>query len=164
MVVETGAVVLGADSYVTISQADEYLAARGRDAEWAALTDTAKEARLIMATQYLDAAVRWRGVIVRDAQALGWPRFDVVDRESRAIASDVVPAPVRAATIEIAALGEVAVERTRAAISKTVGPISIDYADGVDVAQGPGRYAHALALVSGLATSTAAGSIRMVRA
>jgi len=164
LVVETGAGLANANSYATVAEADAYLRARARATAWDALDLETKAGRLVMATQYLDAAVRWRGVIVRDAQALGWPRSDAVDRESRAIASGVVPAPVRAATIEIAALGEVAVERTRVAISKTVGPISIDYADGVDVAQGPGRYAHALALVSGLATSTASGSIRAVRA
>ena len=164
LVAETGAVVSGANAYATVAQAAAYLADRAREAEWSTLTTGEKEGRLIMATQYLDASVRWRGAIVSSVQALAWPRFGVADAEGREIASDTVPAAVRAAVIEIAALGEVAVERTRVAISKTVGPISIDYADGVDVAQGPGRYAHALALVSGLATSTASGSIRAVRA
>jgi len=164
MIVEDGAGRADADSYCSLADANEYLAARGRDVAWGALTDEAKAGRLVMASGYLDAAVRWAGDIATGAQALGWPRANALDRDGRPLAVDAVPVAVRNAVIEIAQAGEVTTERSRSAVSETVGPISVDYADGHDVSQGAGRYAFALSLVSGLVRASAAGSVRMVRA
>ena len=164
LVVETGAGLSNANSYATVAQADAYLRARARAAAWDALDLETKAGRLVMATGYLDAAVRWAGEIATSAQALGWPRANALDRDGRPLAVDAVPVAVRNAAIEIAQAGELTTERSRSAVSETVGPISVDYADGHDVAQGAGRYAFALSLVSGLVRASAAGSVRMVRA
>ncbi len=164
MIVEDGAGRADADSYCSLADANEYLAARGRNATWATLTTGQKEGRLIMATAYLDAHCRWAGELMRSEQALGWPRADAMDKHGRVLSSAAVPAAVRNAAIEIAQAGEITTERTRAAISKTVGPISVEYADGYDVSQGPGRYAFALALVSDLVLGSVTNSIRLVRA
>lgn len=164
MIVEDGIGRADADSYCSVADADAYLAARGRNSAWDALTDPEKAGRLVMASGYLDAAVRWAGEIATSAQALGWPRANALDRDGRPLAVDAVPVAVRNAAIEIAQAGDVTTERSRAAVSETVGPISVDYADGHDVTQGAGRYSFALSLVSGLVRASASGSVRMVRA
>lgn len=164
LVVEDGTGLAGANSYVTLAQADTYLRARDRATTWDALDAQTKAGRLIMATAYLDAAVQWAGEINTSIQALGWPRTGAVDKHGRALASNAVPTAVAHAVIEIAQAGDITTERSRAATVKTVGPITVEYASESDVSQGPGRYAFALALVSDLVRASAAGAIRLVRA
>lgn len=164
LVVEDGTGLTGANSYATVAQADAYLRARRRATAWDALDTETKAGRLVMATAYLDAHCRWAGELMRSEQALGWPRADAGDKHGRVLSSAAVPAAVRNAAIEIAQAGEITTERTRAATSKTVGPISVEYADGYDVSQGPGRYAFALAMVSDLVLGSVTNSIRLVRA
>ena len=64
VVVETGAVTAGANSYASVAEATTYLTARAREAAWTAYTTPQKEGYLIEATAYLDAHVQWRGAVV----------------------------------------------------------------------------------------------------
>lgn len=164
LVLEDGTIVAGANSYASVAQADTYLRAQARAATWDTLDAATKVGRLIQASAYLDAHCRWRWVIVDTDQTLGWPRSGAIDRNSRTLGSDSIPTAVRDATIEVAMLGAITTERTRAAVSKTVGPISEAYADGSDVAQGVARYGYALAMVSDLVLGSPSNSLRVVRA
>lgn len=163
LVLEDGSIVAGANSYASIAQANSYLRAQARASDWDALDNVTKAGRLIAATAYLDAHARWCGTIVSDDQALGWPRSDAIDKHGRELADDEIPAAVRNAVIEIARVGEITTERSRAKLAVSVGPVSTRYAD-YDPTQGPGRYAFALALVSDLVIGSVTGSMRLVRA
>lgn len=163
LVVEDGTVVTGANSYATIAQANDYLRAHARASSWDTLDNATKAGRLIHATAYLDAHAYWRGTIVSDDQALGWPRSGAVDRHGRTLDDDAVPAAVRNAAIEIAADGAITTTRTRDKVAVTVGPISTTYAAG-NIEQGIGRYAFALSLVADLLVRSPTNSVRVVRA
>jgi hypothetical protein len=79
IVVETGAVVAGADSYVAVADADTYHANRGND-PWASLSTSLKEAALRKATAFIDGAyrLRWKGRRVNPIiQPLEFPRTGV---------------------------------------------------------------------------------------
>ena len=78
LVVEDGTGVTGADSYVSIAEADTYAAANGLTS-WASATAAAKEIALRQATRYVDTRYRFRGSRLGLRQPLEWPRGDVVD-------------------------------------------------------------------------------------
>ncbi len=61
IVIENGAGIPGAQSYVSTSYVDNYLSNRGRSAEngWSDLASSAKEHAVVTATQYIDT--RWGG-------------------------------------------------------------------------------------------------------
>ena len=79
LTVETGAIVSGAESYVSASDCDTYHSNRG-NTSWSSATTANKEAALRKATAYVDGRYRnrWKGCRV-DAliQPLEWPRANV---------------------------------------------------------------------------------------
>lgn len=81
LTIETGAIVSGADSYVSLVECDAYHTARG-NASWAG-TDTVKEQALRKACSYIDHryARRWKGIRTSPTQPLKWPRQRVVQYE-----------------------------------------------------------------------------------
>lgn len=74
-IVETGDIVPGANSYVSVDFADAYHSDRGNES-WSDLTTEEKQYALVRATDYLDQAYagRWKGEPLTDTQALAWPR------------------------------------------------------------------------------------------
>lgn len=76
--VETGLLITGATSYVTVDAADTFFEDRS-DSVWAAATEANKEAALIRASSYMQARYRmqWKGSRVDALQALDWPRRGV---------------------------------------------------------------------------------------
>ena len=116
LVIETGAGVPGADSYVDLAYALAYHAARN-NAAWASATDSVREAALRNATQYIDGKYnsRWKGVRINALQARQWPRLGVVLDTVRGssslydagfthglLPSDTVPDRVKQAVCELA--------------------------------------------------------------
>lgn len=81
LIVEDGTIVAGAESYISVADADLYFSNRG-NATWAALTTTVKEQLLRKGTDYLGQAyrLRWKGSRVSADQALDWPR-NYVERD-----------------------------------------------------------------------------------
>jgi len=69
-----------ADSYVTVNEADAYLAGHPDESEWTNLWGTEKESRLKMATRHVDSfrfksyPVVYRSMHYRNKQALKFPR------------------------------------------------------------------------------------------
>jgi len=90
IVVETGAIVAGANSYISVVDADAYFSARN-NTTWSALTTANKEAALLYATSWIDSRYSWPGIIVDDSQALSWPRLGAYDVDLRSIASTTIP-------------------------------------------------------------------------
>ena len=102
LIVETGAIIAGADSYVAATDCDTYHAARGNTA-WTG-TDAVKEYALRKAVAYLDGHYRNRlkGVMVDPInQLLAWPRYDVVI-DGVILASDTIPQKLKDAQCELA--------------------------------------------------------------
>ncbi|MRW82889.1 hypothetical protein GJ698_02140 [Pseudoduganella sp. FT26W] len=100
---ETGVGLPNAESYASVAAADARCAALGV-ADWAPRAEADKEVALRNATRFMLATyrTRWAGRRVYQAQALDWPRWNViVDRFP--VLSTVVPAEVVNACIDLAA-------------------------------------------------------------
>ena len=131
LIVETGAIITGAESYCTVDFATTYLANRGYTA-WDALDDTdAKEPALRKATDYMLAMFkgRWQGEIVDEDQALDWPRYDVVV-DGYEVDYTIVPEAVKRACAELAyraSTADLSPDLSQGVLSETVGQISVTY-------------------------------------
>src|SRR5690606_31374425 len=92
-----------ANSYVTLEEADEYVAGlAGPSARaWEQLDTDAKRRALLTATRRLDQE-DYAGRKASNAQALKWPRVGVRDEDGRVYPSDVVPEVVKNAQVELA--------------------------------------------------------------
>lgn len=103
LVVETGSVVEGAESYVDVAAADIYHANRGNTA-WAALNAASKEQALRKATAFIDGKyrLRWKGGRVTSIQPLCWPRWGVEDEEGFFIWNSTIPPRLKDAVCEAA--------------------------------------------------------------
>lgn len=91
-----------ANSFVTVDEANEYFALRPYSEAWTALTSSApdvakKQAALVTATRRIDEE-RFEGVKATTAQALKWPRVDVLDEDGVPYPSTAIPARVKEAT------------------------------------------------------------------
>lgn len=103
LVVETGAVVANANSYVTLAEANTYLEANIQVFDtWSALSTDDKNALLIWATRYLDQRARWNGYKTDEDSALRWPRTGVYDADNNAIGAHEIPTQLKQAVIEMA--------------------------------------------------------------
>lgn len=105
LTIETGAIVAGADSYVSAADATTYHVARG-NATWTG-TDAVKEAALLKAAAYLDGHYRnrWKGDRVEPAtQPMEWPRYGVCVSNAGGIFldSNVIPQRLKDAQCELA--------------------------------------------------------------
>lgn len=142
LIVEDGSGLPNAESYISVTDADTYFANRG-NAAWAALDTTTKEQSLRAATDYMSQTfrLRWVGMRVTITQGLDWPRawVPIVDSPSgyRAfpayLALDVVPAEVSRACAELAvrsSASELSPDLTTQVTRETVGPITVEYAQG----------------------------------
>ena len=78
LIVEDGTRVSGANSFVTVAEADAYFEAR-IDTTWTDADDEQKERALVLAADYMTQAWRllWNGSISDGTQALAWPRRGV---------------------------------------------------------------------------------------
>lgn len=104
LTVEDGSGVAGADSYISITDADTYFGARGNPSQWTSLGMEEKEAFLRVAATFEDGAYQWKGHRKTTMQGLDWPREEVVDDEGDAVADDVVPRNVIYAQAELGLL------------------------------------------------------------
>ena len=79
-----------ANSYISVSDADDILAGRLSTENWDNLSTTDKEALLVQATNRLDAE-RYAGLKGIRGQSLQWPRQLVTDRDSYVYNNDEFP-------------------------------------------------------------------------
>lgn len=121
LVVEDGTGLAQADSYISVEQADLYMASMGHEA-WSTATQADKEKALLQATQYVDSRYRYKNQPLKSEQSLEWPRVGL-------------PWPIKRvldATCELAIRALTAslytdVAPTDAVKSETIGPISTVY-------------------------------------
>lgn len=134
IVVETGAIIAGANSYISRADATTYHAAMNNTA-WATLTTAQMDGALLYAAQWLDGRYMWPGTPVSDDQTMSWPRMGAYDSELRRIASSTIPQPVKDAQCEFAlAHASVALntpaDRGGAVDYAKVDDIAVSFADG----------------------------------
>lgn len=139
---ETGAGSPTANSYCSVSFADDYHVKKKRTAAtWAALSTQNKQYRLVEATEIIDreCAEKWAGVQAHlrpTEQRLYWPRYDVYDGDGQYIDSETIPEELKAATAELAFRleekdldKEFSKEISSASVGQ--GAVSVSYKDGV---------------------------------
>lgn len=99
------ALVKGTNSYVTVGEADTYLADRIDVTAWTSTSSTRKAQALVTATSYLDG-LNWLGTAVSADQPLAFPRVvEVFDPRAGTVISldgSTVPSRITKATIELA--------------------------------------------------------------
>ena len=141
LIVETGAGLANADSYISLADAATYHANMGNGAWPALASDDLREQALRRATSYMSQAYRgrWKGMRTSITQALDWPRYDVqLDDVSFGcwpawLPWNVVPTEVRNACAELAlraAAGDLSPDLERTIQQETVGPITTIYSEG----------------------------------
>lgn len=126
------AIIVGTDSYASVSEADLYWANRA-NSTWSAASVADKEKGLRFATEYIDGSYdgRWIGEHPGSAsQVLAWPRNGAIDSEGRIVTG--IPQRVADATARLAldALTDFlsAAEDRAGRISRTaVGPLEVSY-------------------------------------
>lgn len=103
-VVEDGTGLVNANSFTSISFADDYFTDRGETRWTEEACDEEKQVALILATDYLDLKYQYLGISkVPEIQALSWPREGVVSRSNFTVVdSDSVPVGIQRAAAEIA--------------------------------------------------------------
>jgi hypothetical protein len=102
LIIEAGAGLPSADSYASVAAADARCVALGVT-DWAPRSESEKEVALRRATQFMLANYRkrWAGRRVYQAQALDWPRWNVVV-DDFPVLSTIVPVEVVNACIDLA--------------------------------------------------------------
>lgn len=102
--VEDGTGMTDATSYVSLVEADNYMADTPPSLTllWAPLADADKERLLMYATRVLDQRTTWKGLKVVNASSLRWPRSGVRDCDGLPVAENVVPRYVKSVVCELA--------------------------------------------------------------
>lgn len=109
-------------TYASISQADAFFAAR-RNMTWAALSDDEKQARLLLASDYLDAAYRFKYAKTDHKQTRQFPRNGMTD----------IPPEIKQAVMILAGdmgfSGSLTAAKTQQRNRVKVGELEVEYAD-----------------------------------
>lgn len=102
LIVEDGSCISGANSYITLEEADKYQFSRNHS-EWMNLDEEQKKAALIRGTQYVDNLFTWKGRRKYEAQELGFPRVKLLDLDGFEVRG--IPKKVKDAVCEAAFYG-----------------------------------------------------------
>lgn len=99
LIVEDGTGLSTAESYISVADADTYIASyKGANATWDGATTADKEIAARKAAQWL-RQYQWKGRREEPAQALDWPRLYVYDDTGTMI--DGVPVAIEQACAEV---------------------------------------------------------------
>ncbi len=133
LIVEDGSIFPGAESYISVSEANLYHDNLGNTA-WAAANVPQKEQALRKATNYMTAlySSKWRGSRVSAGQVLDWPR-DHAYVHDFLVPSTAIPSPIKTACADLAVrtFTEVLLEdRDRRTVREKVGVIEVEYEGG----------------------------------
>jgi len=135
LIVEDGTGLSTAESYISVDDADIYIAAyRGTDSTWDGATTASKEIAARQATKYLDGVYLWKGEIYSSEQALDWPRNYVYNDSG--LMETGIPVALEQATAEVMFLiitGVTITEdvtRSKQVVSEKVDVIEVEYESG----------------------------------
>lgn len=101
-IVEDGSIVVGANAYCSVAEADQYHENHGDPSAWSTLSQAQKEDAIRQATQYMDAIYTWQGYRVSPDQVLDWPRAEVVTSDGFAVESTTVRQEIKDACAYLA--------------------------------------------------------------
>jgi len=102
LIVETGSGVAGANSYISLVDADIYAAGTNFRGAWDDLSDPDKESRLIEAALLMDQTANYKGYKTYSSGTLRWPRSGVSDLDGIEIPSNSIPFQLKNAQMEMA--------------------------------------------------------------
>jgi len=95
----------GVNSYVSLADADGYMADRANSQAWVDASDADKEQSLVTASRTLNA-MSWEGITVSVSQTLAFPRsgqyFDPLHGQFIQFVEDEIPSRVKEAVVEMA--------------------------------------------------------------
>jgi hypothetical protein len=138
LTVETGLIVAGADSYISVADASTYHTNRGNAAWAAAASDAVREQALRNATAYIDGHYRqrWKGQpVYPTTQPLEWPRVGVKVVDQQQYFYDVPPSFYDSALngfLGITVIPQRLKDATcEAALRALAGPLAIDTETGI---------------------------------
>jgi len=77
LIVEDGSIVTGANTYISLADAESYMEGRLHTTTWDDAADPNKNAALVQATRILGRYVNWLGWPTDTDQALAWPRWGI---------------------------------------------------------------------------------------
>jgi len=100
LIVETGTVVTGANTYYSLASADDYFETRG-NITWVDYDEDEKIYALIKSCQYMET-LEWDGVKSLSTQELVWPRIGMEDEDGYSVTSSEIPKRVKWAQAELA--------------------------------------------------------------
>jgi len=102
IIVEDGTGKTDAESYISVSDADDYASNwYGTLSDWDDLADAAKERALRIGTRFIDSH-EFKGYRANDDQVLSWPRAQLGYIDGQYIDADEIPQRVERATVEAA--------------------------------------------------------------
>ena len=127
-IVETGAGLTNATSYVSVAEYKQYYENRGID--YTATAEATIQAKLNIATEYIDNNYNFIGNISNDDQALSFPRVGL-SKNGNAIDSNVKPQDVKDAVCYIAdKVKNGNIEQVDEGVkSESFGPVSKTYSE-----------------------------------
>lgn len=146
LTVEDGTIVAGADSFVTVAEADTYWADNGSPADWVDSSPENKEARLRDATRYLQDEQRlpYLGSRIAWDQPLCWPRTGATSG-FLPVPDNAIPPQVKQAQLWLSVRGyQMNIIGEGAAVapvsgntkSESVGNLSASYFSAEEMAKG----------------------------
>lgn len=132
LIVETGAIVTNANSYITTTEYDTWTAARfGSTRTTAPATTAAKEQLILRAMDYFEAQ-EFQGVLVLSTQPLQWPRA-WVSIDGFEVSQTSIPQEVKNSIYELAYAEETSNSQLAAVGRKTsrekLGDLEVEYAE-----------------------------------
>ena len=137
----TPVLVVGTNSYATVSEADTYHDEHLYAEDWTGASTPTKTVSLIMATRTLESKYDWAGwqtQTVDEGQVLAWPRNSLVDIDKiSTLDENTIPDQIKWATAELARnliisnrIADSDIE-TQGITSLSAGPISLSFKDSV---------------------------------
>jgi hypothetical protein len=141
LVIETGALVSGANSYVTVANFSDWAASRGVTHT---VDDNEIEQKILRAMDYFES-LRFLGVKRDENQSLQWPREQVyIDGYS--VDSDEIPTQVKNALYELVKAefdGDSYMSpQERQVTSEKIGDISVTYKDNAGMRKRTPAFTH----------------------
>lgn len=100
LIVEDGTVIEGADSYLSVAEADSIIAYLGLSDTWKDLDEETKEISLRQASMAFDGLGAWKSFLVDSNQPMLFPREPFYDSQGRLVTG--IPRPLKYSVAKLA--------------------------------------------------------------
>lgn len=167
LIVEDGSMVAGAESYASVTYANNYFILTGNEA-WGDLDLSAKEQALRKATQFMQNEYfsMWQGVKRQYTQALDWPREGVyIAGTDSLVANSIIPNEIKNACCLLAhkaSVGALYSDKERSIKREKIDVLETEYFES-DTNQKEYREIDALVRRYMISASASGGALPVVR-